>query len=984
MSLATVGSYKDEPLVNALQDLAVRFIINCPAEDLESSERLFFQIEEAQWFYEDFVRVENPSLPSMKLKTFVERLFQACPILEVFSADTYTDLAKFQSYKSIIPVRGAIILNKKMTKALMVKGWKQGASWGFPRGKINKDERDDLCAIREVYEEIGYDISPFLAEQDYIEVTIRQKNIRLYIIRGVPSNTAFKPQTRKEISKIEWHDVNKLPAYSRNPKNNSQWEYFMVAPFMPGLSKYIKKARGEKSSLSKKEAKALKSLLGVSGAEAKAEARQAPVTAEITDASAEELLRLIKSGGGKDEKQAGKEDRKILLDLINEKKEGADEMSNARELLSMLQTEMQHDMPMVQPPPVPPMPMGQWPNGIVPPPLPPPPMGLPLGMPPIPPPGMPWGIPPPPPPPPGTRWPMAPPPIPPIPPIPPPQPQNQHSHASTVNVVSEDGRDSLISYNAPPPPPPNPVLMSLLQKRKTTGSKPNGGGNSEKAVDHRFESYRSLKNKTTDFGEVSGGKSALLSLLGGDSKLAESNDTGKDDLMKLLKGGGDKPENELMNLLKGNTPKTARSDEQTDSNALMSLLKGAQPKEEETTAHLMKLLRGDVRPPQEKRTTESAQVSSDSSKDLMNLLRKSPPAVEPSKPEPTSSSSSSGNELTNLPNGKPASHSSESSSAKTDLMSLLNPGKEKRGDLLKLVKGGEKPNDKTSEDEEDLMKLLLSGRKGMEGAAGAIPQVGHAKGKETHKSLPIQRRSSAGAALMDLLNPRGNASHRAEESKFGEAKPASANNNTAPASSNELMNLLNGGSHPSSPKLMQERTVAELLPAANGEPLHYRQDRAPSSSQSQSQSLSLSQNQSQSQSQRAVDLMGLLNGGSSGDNSSSSAAATLTSTTSPALPSVGATSGSGKRNSSGAQSLMALLNPTSASSASKSSVMSSSAAVGNTDTSSHAVHIPKEEKRSAEPQTKQGAADLTVPGGSTDAEENPMAKFLRDFSSGRI
>jgi len=28
----------------------------------------------------------------------------------------------------------------------------------FPRGKINKDEKDLDCAIREVYEETGFDI----------------------------------------------------------------------------------------------------------------------------------------------------------------------------------------------------------------------------------------------------------------------------------------------------------------------------------------------------------------------------------------------------------------------------------------------------------------------------------------------------------------------------------------------------------------------------------------------------------------------------------------------------------------------------------------------------------------------------------------------------------------------------------------------------------------------------------------------------------
>lgn len=35
-------------------------------------------------------------------------------------------------------------------QCLLVKGWKAGASWSFPRGKRSKDEEDHTCAVREV------------------------------------------------------------------------------------------------------------------------------------------------------------------------------------------------------------------------------------------------------------------------------------------------------------------------------------------------------------------------------------------------------------------------------------------------------------------------------------------------------------------------------------------------------------------------------------------------------------------------------------------------------------------------------------------------------------------------------------------------------------------------------------------------------------------------------------------------------------------
>jgi 8-oxo-dGTP pyrophosphatase MutT (NUDIX family) len=37
-----------------------------------------------------------------------------------------------------------------MDKCLLVKGWSSKAGWGFPKGKINQNEENDNCAVREV------------------------------------------------------------------------------------------------------------------------------------------------------------------------------------------------------------------------------------------------------------------------------------------------------------------------------------------------------------------------------------------------------------------------------------------------------------------------------------------------------------------------------------------------------------------------------------------------------------------------------------------------------------------------------------------------------------------------------------------------------------------------------------------------------------------------------------------------------------------
>ncbi|KAF9102466.1 mRNA-decapping enzyme subunit 2 [Mortierella sp. AM989] len=241
---------------DVLDDLSSRFIINVPDEELASVERICFQIEQAHWFYEDFVREQNPALPSFNLKNFCAKFFQHCPLLHEWSNEHETAFATFMEYKIRVPVCGAIILNEAMDKCILVKGWTARSGWGFPKGKINKDEPDTLCAIREVWEETGYDVADRIKHDDYVEQTIKDQRIRLYIIKSVPEDTVFEPQTRKEISKIEWHYIAELPTSrpkpmekgtqsgresgterSMGPKGASR--YYMVTPFVHKLKSWI-------------------------------------------------------------------------------------------------------------------------------------------------------------------------------------------------------------------------------------------------------------------------------------------------------------------------------------------------------------------------------------------------------------------------------------------------------------------------------------------------------------------------------------------------------------------------------------------------------------------------------------------------------------------------------------------------------------------------------------------------------------------------
>ncbi|KZZ93626.1 mRNA decapping protein 2, Box A [Ascosphaera apis ARSEF 7405] len=258
---------KDMKLEDWLDDLCVRFIINLPQEELVSVERICFQVEEAQWFYEDFIRPLDPNLPSLSLKEFSMKIFAHCPLMSQWSPYHHAAaFSEFMAYKTRVPVRGAILLNEEMDKCVLVKGYKKNANWSFPRGKINKDEADLDCAIREVYEETGFDIREAglltdKTEDEYIEIPMREQNMRLYVIRGVSMDTHFEPRTRKEISRIEWYKISDLPAAKRkqqqqiqNDKSQQQQQqqqqqqsgpipqnkFYMVAPFLARLKRMIR------------------------------------------------------------------------------------------------------------------------------------------------------------------------------------------------------------------------------------------------------------------------------------------------------------------------------------------------------------------------------------------------------------------------------------------------------------------------------------------------------------------------------------------------------------------------------------------------------------------------------------------------------------------------------------------------------------------------------------------------------------------------
>ncbi|CCF60271.1 hypothetical protein KAFR_0J02070 [Kazachstania africana CBS 2517] len=252
-----------------VEDLLVRFIINCPPEDLSSVERELFHFEEASWFYTDFIKLMNPSLPSLKIKSLSQFFIKLCPLIWKWDIKVDEALQKFSKYKKTIPVRGAAIFNESLNKILLVKGT-ESDSWSFPRGKISKDESDLDCCIREVKEEIGFDLTDYIDEDKFVERSISGKNYKIFLIKNVSEDFVFKPQVRNEIDKIQWFDfkkINKMVHKNSNSHSSSSngMKFYLINSMIRPLSMWLRNQKQAKSEDQSKlyAEEQLKSILGL-------------------------------------------------------------------------------------------------------------------------------------------------------------------------------------------------------------------------------------------------------------------------------------------------------------------------------------------------------------------------------------------------------------------------------------------------------------------------------------------------------------------------------------------------------------------------------------------------------------------------------------------------------------------------------------------------------------------------------------------------
>ena len=134
-----------------------------------------------------------------------------------FNKDLEELKAAFFKKFNIVKAGGGFILNENNAVLMMFRRGK----WDLPKGKLDKKETIEECAMRETEEETGLKnielISPLMTTyHTYHEGTRFIMKETSWFRMKVTGDQKLVPQTSEQISKLEWVNKDDLEKYKKN------------------------------------------------------------------------------------------------------------------------------------------------------------------------------------------------------------------------------------------------------------------------------------------------------------------------------------------------------------------------------------------------------------------------------------------------------------------------------------------------------------------------------------------------------------------------------------------------------------------------------------------------------------------------------------------------------------------------------------------------------------------------------------------------